>query len=161
MAKTVERYHWVNTLVGVLDDAFHLTEEEQFHVIDITRKLLTGLRVPERGVPTAIPAALSLEVNAGFYAQSLAAARTPGLPRPVRPASGDDCVVSIESWRTALLSMLVVAYPDIAPVERVYATKVLHDLLAAIGVPNRAAFCYPEDVIAAYLSGPDLTGWQH
>jgi hypothetical protein len=50
----------------------------------------------------------------------------------------------------ALLGMLLSAYPDITGVERLLAMKILTDLLAGIGVPNRAAAAFPDDLIRLY-----------
>jgi hypothetical protein len=52
---TPERYHWINVMVGVLDGAFHLTDNEQFRVIEIVSKLLERLHIPERSVPATRP----------------------------------------------------------------------------------------------------------
>jgi hypothetical protein len=46
--------------------------------------------------------------------------------------------------------MLTSAYPDLNPVERVKAMTVFTELLVAIGVPDRAVYCYPDEVVRAY-----------
>lgn len=155
MTTRVERYHWINTIVGLLDAAFYLSEEEQFLVLDIVNRLLVSLRVPERGAVTELPPALALEVKAGFYTSTLSGPRESGVERPVRPVGNNDVVVSVESWRQAFLDMLVMAYPDIDPFERIATTKVLTDVLVALGVPERKAAFYPDAVVRAYQEGPD------
>lgn len=156
MTGQVERYHWLNTIVGVLDVAFHLGDTEQFHVIDIVNTLLSRLHIPERGAPVVLPAPLSAEISAGVYGRLLSLSPADRV-RPVRPVEAGDCQVSVESWRMALLSMLLDAHPDLTPLEQVAAAKVFTDLLLAIGVPSRVAFHLPEEVIASHLSAGDLT----
>lgn len=149
-AQTAQRHHWLNTIVGTLDAAFYLTDEEQFVTIDIVRRLLEALNIPDRSTPSRLPAAVALEAASGFYTNGLYGPRESGLERPVRPANGGDIVVSVETWCQALMSMILSAYPDLEPLERVIATKVFSDLLAGIGLPHRAAAFFPDDVVRAY-----------
>lgn len=155
----VERHHWLNTFIGILDAAFHLTEIEQAHLIAIFRDLLVAVRVPERGAPEELPAALALEVTSNFFTISLAGPRDSGVSRPVRPVAQGDVVVSLEAWRTALVGMLTVAYPDMLPAERLLADRVFTDVLAGIGVPQRAAEFLPGDVVRTYRSLPEFRTW--
>jgi hypothetical protein len=155
MKHNVERYHWLNTIAGLLDAAFYLSEEEQFLVIDIVNRLLVNLRIPERGDVAEMPPALALEVKAGFYTTTLSGPRESGVERPVRATGHGDVVVSVESWRQAFLDMLVTAYPSIEPFERMAVSKVLTDVLVALGVPERKAAFYPDAVVRAYQEGPD------
>lgn len=146
------RHHWLNTVVGLLDGAFFLTDEEAFAVTDIVRKVLANLRIPERGTPAVLPTPLAQEAAAGYYALALAAPRESGVVRTPRPATSNDVVVSVESWREAIVGMFTTAYPDLSADERVMLTKVFHDLLIAIGAPQRAAAFVPDVVVDAYRS---------
>lgn len=146
-----ERHHWLNTLVGILDSAFHLTDEEQYYTISIVATLLESLEIPERGDPAELPPAVALEVTSSFYTVRLSSPRDAhNLVRPIREVTPGDVVVSIEAWVQALTGMVLVAYPDLDPLERVAAAKVFSDLLQSLGVPNRAASFFPEDVVQAY-----------
>jgi len=147
MRQQVERHHWLNTIVGILDQAFSLTDEEQFYVIDIVNRMLESLYIPERGIPALIPTQVLLEISSGLYSAQLAGPRASGVARPIRHASNRDMVVSVEAWVQALLSMLITASPDLSPVERMVSAKILSDLLDAIGVPDRAATFFPDDVV--------------
>lgn len=147
-----EAYHWVNVFVGLLDSVFHLAEEEQFMASSILSRLLAEIRVGSRPVPERLPAALALEIDAGFYTIAMSRPRENATDRPVRQAGADDPVVSVEAWSQAFVDMLVVAYPDLTPMERILSTKVFADVLTAIGVPRRAAAHTPDDVLRAYLS---------
>lgn len=149
--REIGQHHWLNTFVGVIDAAFWLSDEEQYQVIGILRRLLTTLRIPQRGEPVELPVPLVLEVDSAFYSVALDAAQN----RPVRPVDAADIVVSVETWRDALLSMLLVAYPDLRPEERLVAAKIFDDLLTALGVPDRAAVAFPDTVIRAYQQSPD------
>lgn len=144
------RHHWLNTIVGILDSAFFLTDEEQFAVADIVQKVLATLRIPERGVPAILPVPIAQEAYAGYYSIALTGPRTSGVVRTVRPVTDHDVVISIEAWREAIVGMFTTAYPDLTSDERLMLTKVFHDLLAAIGAPQRAASFVPEVVIEAY-----------
>lgn len=155
----VERHHWLNTFIGILDAAFHLTEIEQAQLIAIFRDLLVAVRVPERGEPEELPAALALEVTSNFFTISLAGPRDSGVARPVRAVTQGDVVVSLEAWRTALVGMLTVAYPDMLPAERLLVDRVLTDVLSGIGVPQRAAEFLPGDVVRTYRSMPEFRTW--
>jgi hypothetical protein len=147
------RHDWLNTYLGVLDAAFHLTEEEQFQVLVILRRLLKALQVPQRGVPVELPPAVVLELTSRFYTVGRSKPSDVGLQRRVRAISKGDLVASVEAWRDALLHMLITAYPDMDAAERLTAAKVFEDVLTALGVPNRAAAYLPDDVIRAHLSG--------
>lgn len=149
MTDRVERHHWLTTYCGILDSAFYLAEEELYAVTDIIRKLLVVLRVPERSTPVYLPPAIAQEVTGQYYTLALAA-RDSGLPRQVRPVTDVDAVVSLEAWREALVGLVTTAYPDLSLEERLLTTKVFTDLLANIGVPNRAAAFHPQLVVSAY-----------
>jgi len=146
MSTRVERHHWLNTIVGVLDSAFHLTLDEQFAVSSIVNKLLAALRIPERGAAQVLPMPVVQEAHASYYSTSMATEDG----RVVRGATSLDCVTSLETWRSALEDMVVTAYPDLSAEERILLAKVLSDLLAAIGVPNRAAMFFPDAVLKAH-----------
>ena len=147
MRVTVARHHWLNTIVGILDQAFFLSDEEQIHVLDIVNRMLESLSIPERGPAAILPSPLVLEMSSGIYSTQLAGPRVSGVVRPVRVVTAADMVVSVEAWAASLLAMLTTAYPDLSPVESLVTTKILSDLLDAIGVPDRAAAFFPDDVI--------------
>lgn len=149
---TVERHHWLNTYLGILDAAFNLTDGEQAHLIVILRDLLRALSIPERGTPAEVPATLAVEVSSGFHTIALAGPRESQVQRPVRAVVPGDVVVSVEAWRDALLGMLQVAYPDLDPAERLLASKVFADCLTGIGLPHRASTFLPDDVVRVYRS---------
>lgn len=150
MSHPAARHHWLNTIVGILDGAFFLTDEEQFAVAGIIRQLLDALRIPDRGTPAVMPVPVAQEAAVGYYSLALASPRESGVVRPVRPATSIDVVVSVETWREALVGMFTTAYPDLSADERLVLSKVFHDLLAAIGAPQRAASHLPEVVMDAY-----------
>lgn len=149
----------MNTFLGILDSAFHLTEIEQVQLIAILRDLFAALNVPSRGEPAEIPAALALELSSNFFTVTLAGPRDNGTERPVRAATPQDMVVSVEAWRDALAGMVLVAYPDLLPTEKLFLDKVLSDVLVGIGVPNRAAEFLPDDVVRAYRRLPEARVW--
>jgi hypothetical protein len=151
-----ELHHWVNTIVGMLDASFRLSDDEQFYVLDIVTRLLDTLEVPYRDDPAELPASVAHEVTSGMFSAQLAGVREAELLRPTRTAVEHDIVVSVAAWRTALLSMLLTAYPDLAPFERITAAKVFDDLLVALGAPDRVARYFPAEVVAAYYD-VDLT----
>lgn len=152
-----ERHHWLNALVGMLDSAFRLTDQEQYFVADIVSKLLDFLDIPFRGMPASLPNAVAIEVESGQFALQLSSPRETGIDRPVRPAVVSDIVVSVEAWRTALMQLLVSAYPELSGEERVMTAQVFDQLLTAIGVPDRLACFFPEEVVRAYRTH-DLLG---
>lgn len=139
-------HHWVATIVGVLDSAFNLTTSEQYEVTRIVNKLLQTLNIPDRGAPITIPMQVVQEMHAGIYSDSLAAEDR---PRNIRRVTQGDCVAPLEAWRNAFETMITSAYPDLEPTDRILLVKILNDLLAAIGVPNRAAVFFPDSVLAA------------
>lgn len=147
-AHTAQRYHWLNTLVGILDTCFHLTEEELLGVTEVVGKLLDVVRVPSRGTPVALPMQLVQEMQTGVYSQQIAVRDSSGRG-PGRAATRADCVASVEAWAHSLESLLLVAHPDLSYEEKLLSIKVLTDLIAALGVPDRAAYSLPESVIHA------------
>lgn len=155
MGTTPQRHHWINTFVGLLDGAFHLTEAEQLEVIAILKQLLVALQIPERGTAESLPAPVALEISSGFYTIQLTHSRNAGYIRPVRAVAVTDTTVSAESWRDAFCGMLFTAYPQLSPAERLLLAKTFSDLLAALGVPARAAAFLPEAVVRAYRSSPE------
>ena len=147
--RTATRDHWVNTVVGVLDSAFYLSPEEQLAAAQIVTALLNKLHIPARGIPKTLPMPLVQEVHANYYSTALEAVLS-GRDRSIRAVSGNDCYTSLEAWRTGIESMFALAYPDLTGPERMLLAKVVNDLLAAIGVPNRAASYFPEMVLRAH-----------
>jgi hypothetical protein len=148
-----KRHDWLNTYVGLLDAAFLLSDEEQYQVIAIFKKLFTALRVPQRGVPAELPTALALELSTGFYTIARMKPQDAGRKRRPRKVSQGDLVASVEAWRDVLLRMLLIAYPDMDAAERLTAARVFEEVLTALGIPNRAAMFLPDDVVRAHLSG--------
>jgi hypothetical protein len=61
--------------------------------------------------------------------------------------------VTLEAWRQAILSLLNIAYPDLEPVEVVWATQTVDELLLGLGVPGRAAAFFPDEVVRAHKTG--------
>lgn len=153
--RAVQRHHWLNTIVGILDSAFYLSEVEQLQVIGYVRRLLEALHIPERSVPRVVPAPVALEAASKFYTVVLAGPRVSGIERRVRPVGSGDMVVSVEAWRDALLGLIQTAYPDLLPEEKVVAGTVLTEILLGLGVPQRAAAFFPEEVVRAYLASPE------
>lgn len=147
--KTVTRDHWLNTVVGLLDSSFYLSMEEQYAAAHIVSALLSKLAIPERGEPAVLPMPVVQEVYANYYSTALETSLS-GVSRVVRPTSDSDCVTSLEAWRSGLESMFISAYPNLTAAERMLLAKVINDLLAAIGVPNRAASHFPDMVLRAH-----------
>jgi hypothetical protein len=154
---SLQRHHWLNTIVGILDAAFHLSEEEQFQVITVVRQMLEALRIPDRGAAHSLPAPVALELASGYYTIQLSHARNSGALRPVRQARSSDMVVSAEAWRDSIVGMITSAYPELAPEEHLFCAKIVADLLAALGVPERAAAFFPDTVVRAYHASPEST----
>jgi hypothetical protein len=153
-----ERHDWVNTLVGILDQAFHLTDDEQYFASEYVGKVLDVLCIPDRGDPVALPVPVVLELSAQVYSDQLAASRDNGFARPVRATKNSDIVVSVEAWSEALMKMLAAAYEDLRPEERMMGAKLFSDLLVAVGAPDRAAAFLPDDVVRA-ARDIDATWW--
>lgn len=145
----IERHHWINTVVGIIDSVWHLTPEEQFHTIRVVKALLEHLSIPERGEPREVPAPLALEVDGGFYNLQLNSTQDSGIARPVRAPGPRDYNLPMEVWCQSLVNLFTTAYPDLEPLERLYLTKGFLDLLASLGAPHRAPAYVPEDVSRA------------
>lgn len=146
--RSPQRHHWINTLVGVIDGAFHLSDEELLLTATIFGDLLNRVNIPGRGDPDEIPAALALEVSAGVYSSGLAP-RRPQLSRSRQPHP-NAVAVRLEDWRDALSRMLFRAYPGLRPEERLFTVKILDELLLALGLPHRQPCHLPEDVVSVY-----------
>lgn len=147
MIATVERHHWLNAVAGVIDGAWNLTAEEQFHVLRIVGVILDELDIPDRGSPHEIPAPVAMEVEGGFYSCQLHDAVDAAVPRPVRALHEGDQTFEVDVWRTALVEMFTSAYPEMSGVERVWLTRTIGDLLGGIGVATRAPVFLPDDVV--------------
>lgn len=146
--------HWVFAIVGILDQAFHLREDEQTNAEAVVVRLLRALRIPERADPAALPMAVVWEMASGLYSRQLESAA--GDHRRPRRVESGDVHVSVAAWRETLLRMLLTAYPELEPVERMAAAKVFSDLLVALGLPERASSFLPESVLrtARQVDGP-------
>lgn len=153
MLPEVGRHTWLNTIVGSLDAAFILSEEEMFFTSLYIRDLLDLLNIPGRTEPRAFPAPIVTEAASGLYAHSLSEIRSVGLVRKPLVAGPMDVRVSLEAWRQAFMGLLLVSYPDLAPNEQLTATKVFDDILLALGVPDRLATHFPDTVVRAHLTG--------
>lgn len=150
MQQQPERATWINVITGILDSSFYLSEEEQFGVSDIVRRLLIKLRIPDRGTSAELPIPVVQELYSNLYSIQLEAPRESGLQRPVRAVGHGDSVTSLEAWRTSFENLILTAYPDLAIEERLLMKKVFTDLLSVIGVPDRVASNFPDMVIAAH-----------
>lgn len=139
-------------MVGVLDTAFQLTDEEVFFTSEIIRKLLVALRIPERGRAEQLPALVAYEAESGLYSLQISEGRSSGVRRP-RLANHRDSVVTLEAWRQGLLGLITAAYPNLDPLEVTVASEVLDELLTGLGLPQRAALYVPDDVVRAHLQG--------
>lgn len=138
-------------MVGLLDAAFVLTDEEAYFCQDIVQGLLDLLNIPDRGPAVAIPSTVLSEAEHATWSVQLHSSRDRlDLHRP-RSVVASDTVVGLEAWREALSGMLFCAYPDLGGLERLAVTKVLDDLLVALGVPGRAARFFPDDVVRTHL----------
>jgi hypothetical protein len=142
-----ERHHWINTIVGLVDQAFNLTDDEQVFAIGVVNKLLETLNVPDRADPLALPAPLVLEMSAQVYTTQLSSPRELGIVRQIRRTRTSDVYVSVETWVEALLGLIATAYPELDPSERMIAAKYFRSLLDAIGAPDRASSFIPDDVV--------------
>ena len=147
-----ERHDWLNTIVGILDQAFHLTPEEQIHVIAAVDAILERLNIPSRSDPTVLPPPLALEIANKYFSRQVSGPRSSGLNRPIRVVEHHDIVVSVETWREALVALLTVAHNDLSSVERLTAARAFVEILVAIGVPHRAAAFFPDDVVRLSLT---------
>ncbi|MFM7087919.1 MAG: hypothetical protein ACKOW9_00065 [Candidatus Paceibacterota bacterium] len=154
MSSNVQRHHWINTYLGILDAAFTLSEAEQAELIVILRSLLTALEIPKTE-PTSLPAPVALEVKTSFYSIQLNQARQLSTVREVRRSRPNEVTVSPESWRDALSGMLLTAYPGLEPAHRLLVVKTFSDIILALGIPLRAAKFLPESVVRAYNSSPE------
>jgi len=158
----IERHHWINTYLGILDSVFFLSDEEQYHTIKIVTSLLTALNVPERGLPVLVPASVAVEAKNSYYSISLDARQKSSFERHPRVLESNDITVSIDAWRDSLLNMLVTAYPDFQAEEKILAAKIFTELLEALGLPNRAAAYFPDDVVRAWNVSPEAKlSWQN
>jgi hypothetical protein len=144
--RTVERRHWLNAVVGVIDAAWNLTAEEEHLVIRIVGHILDELDIPGRNPEANIPATVAMEVEGGFYSSQMSSADA-AYQRPTRPLRAGDQTFTPDVWRDALVEMFTSAYPDLQPVERLWLSNTVADLLGGIGVANRAPAFLPEDVV--------------
>ena len=150
----VERHTWLNTLVGILDAAFSLSEEELYFTTVIVKQLLEGLRIPERGgAGSIVPTAVAQEAHAGVFSTLVNTSRDAGLFKEPRGVEAGDTIVTLEAWRQALLGLITTGFPDLEPVEVVWATSTIDELLLGLGVPNRAAAYFPAEVVRAHTTG--------
>lgn len=140
--------------MGILDSAFALSEEELYFTTVIVKKLLEGLRIPERsGEGAVVPTAVAQEAHAGVFSTLVNSPRDAGFFKEARGVASGDTVVTLEAWRQALLGLITTGFPDLEPVEVVWATSTIDDLLLGLGVPNRAAAFFPDEVVRAHTTG--------
>lgn len=146
----IERYHWINMYLGILDGVFSLTEEEQHDIIKEIKLLLDRLNIPNRSNPIEIPATLALEVRAGFYTNLL----NKNIKNNNLEINDKDLFsVSLEAWRDPFINWLFLAYPDLDSQERIITAKSFEKVLKMLNIPKRVPYYLPDDVIKAHLSG--------
>lgn len=142
----VTRDHWLSTIVGMIDLALHLDIEEKMTAIPIVKSILELLDIPDRSVPTSLPASVVLEAEDNHFSRQL----MDDAPRQRRRNTSTDELVTPLTWAQALVSLVVNAYPDISPEERILALQRFSQLITALGVPERTAYFYPSDVLREY-----------
>lgn len=149
-----ERHHWLNTILGLLDSTFSLTPMEEPPTIRAIQNLLSELNIPDRADAPSLPAAVALEVTSSHFTIQFSSPRRADLMRPPRRTSPSDIPVSLETWRQGFVSLITSAY-DLSAMELLLTATVFNDILTELGVPNRAASYYPEEVLRAYQELPD------
>lgn len=151
----VKRHHWLNTIVGIIDSAFHLSPMEQMGTLDIVNKILKATRIPERSLALTLPAPLSFEISSGIFSTQLATARNLNQNYNSEPVSNGDMVISAEAWRDALAGLLFTSYADLTSDEKLYINVAFTNLLESLGIPERRAYFFPQTVITAYRNSPE------
>jgi hypothetical protein len=146
----IERHHWVNTLVGMLNIAFILSKTEELTITQIINQLLLSLNIPDRLSAVGLPAAVALEAEHQVYSKTLSNFDDTPLNRVARTCTEGEMVVSLESWSQALASMINSTYPDLEPLDRLRVLLVFREILSSLGVPARVARAFPDEVIKAY-----------
>lgn len=155
----VARHHWLNTIVGTLDSALVLDDEEKVFVITKVNQLLIDLDIPKRlPHPSFLRADLALEVESGHFSASSQIAQSEMQPR--RAPNDTDVVVSLDAWRNSLVGLFTSAYPTMEPSEKVHCDSQVTCILEALGVPGRLARFLPDDVQRAYRKLPEFKTWQ-
>lgn len=140
-----ERYQWLSSLIGMLDDAFVLTLGEQAALAELMGSCLDQLGIPDRGAPTRIPASVYAEYETRHWSQKVIDRSGDNEPTF---AAGQDVTPSLESWRTYFVEHITAAYPDMGAHEHGFVNLMFHRLLAALGVPDRK----PEKIPARVLT---------
>lgn len=151
----IKRYHWVNTVVGILDSVFYLTDVEMYHSIDSLNKILSKLQIPERGGSVMIPASVAIEAESSFYTRSINNLEGNNKFRIPRVNIENDMIVSIDSWRDMFVNMFIITYPNMLAEEKLLLSSFFNTLLLALGVPDRAASYFPDDVVRAWKNSPE------
>lgn len=142
-----QRHHWVNTYLGILNEALGLTDEERFEVARVLGYLFDSLSIPDRGVPRVLPIPLVMEMQSGYYSRKLTdALEGRSVELPPMAALPTDQVIPAEVWRASLMQLLETAYPDLLPEEALATDKVFSDLIGALGVPARRARFLPVEI---------------
>lgn len=149
MTVTVERTHWRNTIVGILDAAFLFDAGEHMACDRVVGDLLRILRIPERAPSGSVPLEVMQEAENRTYSLQMYERHHQG-SAVARATTAQDCVTSPDSWRASLMTLITSAYPDLSAEERLLAATCFQDLLAQIGVPQRAATYFPPGVLAAH-----------
>ena len=151
----IKRHHWVNTIIGILDSVFILTEVEQFGAIDAVNKMLGKLNIPERGHAFLIPASVAMEAESSYYTINMDNYQNGSQSRTPRVIISGDAVVSLDSWRDMFMNMITTSYPDLLPEEKLLLSSMFNTLLLSLGIPERAATYFPDDVVRAWKQSPE------
>lgn len=156
--RKVKRHHWLNTIVGILDSAFNLSPMEQIGTLDVVNKILKKVNIPDRSLPSNLPAPVSFEAESGIFSAQLSNARNISKSYESHPVTGSDMVISAEAWRDALVGLIITSYPDLTADEKLFLNIGFTDLLDSLGIPERKAYFFPQTVITAYRNSPEGVG---
>lgn len=135
---------WVLTMVGILDSSYGLTAQEKDFCIAAFTSLFTDLGIPHREDPTELPVPVLHQVNHKVYTRRLLA------PGHDKGRAVYNLPVSVQAWTEALLRMILTSY-RLTPEETIHAAQRISRILDFIGVPDRQAAHYPDDVVRSAL----------
>lgn len=150
--KGPRKHHWLNTIVGQIDAAFLLTQEELFATSKVVGELLDNIRIEDRGMPAVLPTPLVAELSTSYWAVQLHSTdRLGSHARNPRRVDDSDITVSLDVWRNSLSGLVLTAFPDMSPIERIIVAKTFDALLESLGVPNRAPRFIPDNAVMHFL----------
>ena len=130
-----------------MDATWKLTPYEIFQCLRLVDGYLSKLGIPERGEPKQIPAELALELKSQHWSRLLEPHFEAETERGVEQLVQGEVSIPLEVWRADFERQLMIAYPDLQPLEHLAFATYMAEMFDGLDVDRRRPTYLPESTL--------------